>query len=340
MIPLIKHQNRIAELDVLISNSNIWNDKNASSLLKERKKLFDLLEKINLFSEQISFYQQCYQLMPNDLESLTDQLQKLEQQISDFEFIQMFSDPVDNTPAILSINSGAGGLEAANWCNILLRMYCRYAANNNFKIEILDDNPSEQYSAICKDSVSVKIEGPYAYGLLKGETGVHRLIRNSPFNANNARHTSFAAVQVIPDIEDKIEVKIEDKDIEITAQTAGTKGGQNANRRHTAIRVRHFPTGINIIIRTERDQLSNKRTALKMLKSQLYSLELNKKEECKKEKLNTLTSTSFGHQIRSYIESPQALVKDHRTDCQNNNFSNVLDGDLETFIQSFLRWNK
>jgi peptide chain release factor 2 len=295
------------------------------------------LVKVKYFQDQIIFYEECAVSLPEELEINFNVLSTLLQDLSALEFKQMMKDPIDDSPAILSINAGAGGLEAANWVTILLRMYSRYADSYKFKIELLDMKPSEENGGICTDSVSIRIDGPYAFGFLKGESGVHRLIRNSPFNAGDARHTSFAAVAVLPDIEDTIDIKIDEKDIEITSQTAGGPGGQNVNRVQSAIRIKHIPTGINVLARTERDQLANKKMAFKILKAKLYEIELKKKEEQQKDKMSTMLDNAFGSQIRTYTDSKYSLVKDHRTEYEVNNFNKVLDGDLDGFIMSFLR---
>ena len=246
-------------------------------------------------------------------------------------------DPVDESAALLSISAGAGGLEAANWVNILLRMYLRYAEAHGYQTEILDEKRSEEHSSICLDSICIRVEGPYAYGFLKAESGVHRLIRNSPFNAANARQTSFAAVSVSPDIEDTIDIKIEEKDIEVTTMRGSGPGGQAINKIESAVRIKHVPTGIVINSRAERSQYDNKRFAMKMLKAKLYELELKKKQDKIEGQLETLTDVSFGHQIKTYTETPYSLVVDHRTGYKTTQFDSILDGDIQELILSFLR---
>jgi peptide chain release factor 2 len=260
-------------------------------------------------------------------------LSEIEAKLEDLEFKRILGEPEDASNAIVSINAGAGGTEAQDWADMLLRMYLRYAERSGFQTEIVEYQEGDEAGL---KSATFLVKGEYAFGYLKAESGVHRLVRISPFDSNKRRHTSFASVFVSPEIDDSIEVDIDEKDLRVDTYRASGAGGQHVNKTDSAIRITHAPTGIVVSCQNERSQRQNKETAMKILRARLYELEREKQREKLDELNSTKKEIGWGSQIRSYVLHPYRMIKDHRTDFETGNVDPVLDGDLGEFIKSYL----
>jgi peptide chain release factor 2 len=264
---------------------------------------------------------------------LEDSFKSLRQDIEDQETATLLSGEYDSSPAILSIHAGAGGTDAQDWAEILLRMYTRWTERKNFRTRIIETMDGEEAGL---KSATVMVDGAYAYGLLKSEKGVHRLVRQSPFDAAHRRHTSFCQVDVMPQIDDKIEIDIKEEDLKVDTYRASGAGGQHVNKTSSAIRITHLPTGIVVQCQNERSQHSNKATAMKILKSRMFEKQLEEQERRLAELRGEHVDIAWGSQIRSYVMHPYTLVKDHRNNTENGNMQAILDGEINVFIRAYL----
>ena len=264
-------------------------------------------------------------------------LAKLSKAIKKWELETLFSDPHDKRNALVSLHAGAGGTEAQDWVDMLLRMYGRWAQQHGYQVEVLDYLPGDEAGV---KSVTILVSGPYAYGYLKAERGVHRLVRISPFDASGRRHTSFASVDVVPEVEEDNEVEINPDDLQMDTFRASGPGGQYVNKTDSAVRITHLPTGITVQCQSERSQLANRLRAMNMLRSRLLDLKRQKQEEELAKLRGEQREIAWGNQIRSYVFEPYTLVKDHRTGVEVGNIQGVMNGEIDPFIESYLRYAK
>jgi peptide chain release factor 2 len=334
---------RVAELEAEIARPGFWNmgDK-AQDLLRERTGLQKIVEGCENVRRQLDDAEVLIELGEEgqDQDSLTElnqQLPQVARQIEKMEFARMLSGPHDANNATLSINAGAGGTEAQDWAEMLLRMYLRYCERRGFRTEMTEYQAGDDAGL---KSATFSVEGEYAYGYLRAENGIHRLVRISPFDSNARRHTSFCSVFVFPELDDSVEVEIADKDLKVDTYRASGAGGQHINKTDSAIRITHIPTGIVVSCQSERSQHKNRATAMKQLKSRLYDMEMRKKEEEAASFSEDKKEIGWGSQIRSYVLHPYRMVKDHRTSHETGNTDAVLDGDIDGFIEAFLLGGK
>ena len=340
---IINLENELKDLEQQTTNTEFWNDvKNSSRVLKKITELKDKVNKYKSVKNDLDNLSDLKDLLLEEKDSemekeLSKNIYKVEEEINKLEITTLLSDKYDMNNAILTLHPGAGGTEAQDWVQMLYRMYSRWANANGYKVEELDYLPGDEAGI---KSVTFSVSGDYAYGYLKGEQGVHRLIRISPFDAGGRRHTSFASVEVLPEITDDIEIEINPDDLRIDTYRASGAGGQHINKTSSAVRITHIPTNIVVACQTERSQIQNRETAMKMLKSKLLQLKEQEHKETIDELKGIQMDIAWGSQIRSYIFCPYTLVKDHRTNYEVGNVDAVMDGDLNGFINSYLKYNK
>lgn len=348
--------NKINDLCKLLSNYNfLKNEENLKDQLDEQLysfsssmdfnknetiKIYNLQEEYNLvnhINNQISYYNSIDQLLneelnDNELRYIIGDIEKLIIEIDNYIMRDFLNDEMSQKDCILSIHSGAGGIESEDWAGMLMRMYLFWSSKNKYNVDIINIMHSKEVNNGIK-WVDIFIKGKNAYGLLKNETGVHRLVRKSPFSSTQSRHTSFASIKVMPDVNDDIDIKIDEKnDVRIDTLRGTGAGGQHRNKTDSCVRLTHLETGIVVMCQSDRSQHRNKANAFKILKSKLYELELQKQKDENKINYKTINDISWGHQIRSYVLHPEQRVKDHRTNYTENDFNNVLNGNIDSFI--------
>lgn len=325
-----------------MAQKDFWQDNQlAAKVVNELKIIKAKLDPFYALHSRLKDFRELLEITsPDDSSSiseLTKDLGLILKALEALEFKFFLSGEFDANSAILSINSGAGGTESCDWANMLLRMYCRFAESKGYKVKTVDILEGEEAGI---KNVTLLIDGPYAYGYLKSESGVHRLVRISPFDANKRRHTSFASVDALPQIENNIDIKVEEKDLKIDVYRSSGAGGQSVNTTDSAVRITHLPSGLVVQCQNERSQYQNKQTALSILKARLYELERKKQEEKLQAAYAKKQRIEWGSQVRSYVMHPYTMVKDHRTDYETGNVSAVLDGRLADFIEAYLKSQK
>ena len=330
----------ILELEKETQNLNFWDDRNnANKVISELNLLKDIVSKIEKTKDNINSNLEIAELLldledEDLLHNLEEEVNKLCKTIDDLEIFLLLSGPYDKNNCLIEIHAGAGGTEACDWADMLFRMYLRYLEKNNFKYEVLSYLDGED---VGLKSASIKVIGDFAYGYLKGEKGVHRLVRLSPFDSNHKRHTSFASVDITPEFNNDVDIKIDEKDLKIDVYRSSGAGGQHINRTESAVRITHLPTKIVVTCQNERSQIQNKESAMRVLKGKLKLLEIEKQQKEMNNIKGENANIEFGSQIRSYVMHPYSLVKDHRTNYETSNVMKVLDGDIDEFIERYLK---
>ena len=330
---------RLVEVNQILEDPKIWDDpKQAQALGKEKKLLDGVVSTINKLTEDLNGAIELYDLAAEEddedtVMAIEEDEKKIEAVVADLEFRRMFSHEMDACNCFIDIQAGAGGTEACDWASMLMRQYLRYCERKGFKTEVLEESDGDVAGI---KSATIKIDGEYAYGFLRSETGVHRLVRKSPFDSSNGRHTSFSSIFVYPEVDDSIEIDINPADIRTDTYRASGAGGQHINKTDSAVRLTHLPTGIVVQCQNDRSQHRNRAEAMTMLKSRLYEHEIRKRQ-VEQDKLEaSKTDVGWGHQIRSYVLD-QSRIKDLRTNVEISNTQKVLDGDLDAFIEASLK---
>ena len=332
-------QTRLSELSRLTEDPAIWSDnKRAQELGREKKMLEDVVVTLGTVAHQLNDARDLFEMASEEdddatLQSIGRDIGRLEQTVADMEFRRMFSNPMDPNNCFIDIQAGSGGTEAQDWAAMLERMYLHYCERRGYQVEVMEESPGEVAGI---KSASLKISGEYAYGYLRTETGVHRLVRKSPFDSGNRRHTSFASVFVYPEADETIDIEINPADLRVDTFRASGAGGQHINKTDSAVRITHNPSGIVVQCQSGRSQHRNRADAMAMLKSRLYEAELRRRNEEKQAMEDSKTDIGWGHQIRSYVLD-QARIKDLRTGVESGNTQAILDGDLDDFIGASLK---
>ena len=337
-----KFEEELKKLDEEMGKPDFWNDtKRAQEISARRNIVANKLQEIKDVEKRLNDIKEYLEILELEYDEETEkeiekEIKSLEKEINRLETASLLSGEYDQKNAIVTLQAGSGGVEACDWTEMLLRMYLRWAEKNGFQIEMVDYQPDDVAGI---KSATFIVKGPYAYGYLKGEQGVHRLVRISPFDANKRRHTSFSAVSVIPEIGDEVKVEIKDEDLRIDTFRASGAGGQHVNTTDSAVRIVHIPTGITVTCQSERSQIQNRAKAMQMLKAKLYQYELQKQKEKQKELEGEKKDITWGSQIRSYVFQPYQMVKDLRTGYETGNIQAVMDGEIDELIESYLKWS-